>query len=153
VRELIGPAAPNIGLDQPLLREDGNQMRTVRLEDGDPILDGHAKAEYKSRLKELRAELEDAESFNDLERAEKIRVESNAIAEQLATAVGLGGRDRRAASHAERARSAVTKRIRNSIQKIAKATPALGNHLSGSIKTGYFCSYNPDPNSSVRWKL
>lgn len=153
VIELIGPAAPDIDLDQLLLREDGNQMRTVRLPDGDPILDGHAKAEYKSRLTELRAELEDAQSFNDLERAEKIREESNAITEQLARAVGLGGRNRRAASQAERARSAITKRIRNSIQKIAKAAPTLGSHLSGSIKTGYFCSYNPDPNSSVSWKL
>jgi Domain of unknown function (DUF4118) len=153
VRELIGAASPDTGLNPWLGQQVGHQMRTLPLEDAGPILDSHAKAEYKLRLAELRAELEDAERFNDLCRAERIQEESNAIAEQLAGATGLGGRDRKAASHAERARTAVTKRIRGSIKRIGKATPSLGRHLDASIKTGYFCSYNPEPGCSVRWKL
>ena len=39
--------------------------------------------------------------------------------------VGLGGRDRKTSSDAERARSAVTKCIRNAIQKIGHAIPSL----------------------------
>jgi hypothetical protein len=125
-------------------------MKTLRLQDAGPILDAHAKAEYKLRLAELRAELEDAERSDDPGRAARVQEESNAIARQLAVAIGLGGRDRKAASQAERARSAVTKRIRGSIQRIAKITPSLGRHLAVSIKTGYFCSYNPDLHSSVK---
>jgi hypothetical protein len=69
--------------------------------------------------------------------------ERDCIADQLAAAIGLGGRNRKAGSQAERARSAVTKRIKDSIDKIAEAMPPLGRHLIGSIKTGYFCSYIP----------
>jgi len=153
VRELIGSATPVLGLAEWRAQQDDNQMRTVRLQDSGPILDGRAKAEYKLRLAELRSELQEAERFNDTDRVESIQQESDAIAKQLAVAVGLGGRNRKTASDAERARTAVTKRIRNSIQKLAKTTPSLGHHLASSIKTGYFCSYNPDPGCSVRWKL
>jgi Domain of unknown function (DUF4118) len=153
VGELIVPASPDTGLDPWLDQQVGHQMRTLRLQDAGPILDAHAKAEYKLRLAELRTELEDAERSGDSDRAARVQEESNAIARQLAVAIGLGGRDRRAASHAERARTAVTKRIRGSIKRISKITPPLGHHLAVSIKTGYFCSYNPDPGCSVRWEL
>lgn len=98
-------------------------MRTARFQDAGPILDARAKAEYARRLDELRAELEDAERLNDPERAERIWQERDCIADQLAAAVGLGGRNRRAASDAERARSAVTERIKESIGRIEKAIP------------------------------
>jgi hypothetical protein len=128
-------------------------MRTVRLESGDPILDAQAKAEYKHRLAELREELKDAERFNDDDRTGRIQQERDAIAGQLAAAVGLGGKDRKTRSQAERARTAVTKRIRGSMKRIGKAAPSLGRHLVASIKTGYFCCYNPDRGCFVRWKL
>jgi hypothetical protein len=153
VTELIGAVTSVTELPLRRVHQDGDQITTVHLEDAGPILDGRAKAEYKLRLAELRTELEEAERFNDLERAERIEEESGVIAGQLAVAVGLGGRNRRTASHAERARSAITKRIRGSIQRIAKTSPSLGRHLAASIKTGYFCSYDPDPDCSIRWKL
>jgi len=77
----------------------------------------------------------------------------NAFAEHFASAIGLGGRDRKTSSEAERARCAVTKRIKQATQKIADANPELGSHLAASIKTGYFCSYNPHPNRPVAWKF
>jgi septation ring formation regulator EzrA len=112
-----------------------------------------AKAEYARRLADLRRELEDAERLNDPERARRAQQEMDSIADQLAAAVGLGGRNRRAASQAERARSAVTKRIKDSIDKIAEATPALGRHFAARIQTGYFCSYSPNPDRQVGWKV
>jgi non-specific serine/threonine protein kinase len=75
------------------------------------------------------------------------------IAQQLATAVGLGGRDRRAPSDAERARSAVTKRIKEAIKRIGKAIPLLGRHLANQVKTGYYCSYTLDPDRVFDWKF
>jgi hypothetical protein len=125
----------------------------LSLSDAGPILDEQAKAEYKRRLEELRGDLDEAERFNDLARAERARNETNAIAEQLASAVGLGGRNRPIGSDAERARSAVTKRIKDSINKIGEAIPSLRRHLTARVRTGYFCSYNPDPRSPVAWKF
>jgi non-specific serine/threonine protein kinase len=97
--------------------------------------------------------LEEAERFNDPTRAERARDEMDALIVQLASAVGLGGRDRRIGSEAERARSAVTKRIKCSIKRIGEAIPSLGSHLSTRVKTGYFCSYNPQPERPVAWKF
>ena len=77
----------------------------------------------------------------------------DALAEQLAAAVGLGGRNRRIGSGAERARCAVTKRIKSSIKRIGEAIPSLGSHLAARVKTGYFCSYNPHPERPVAWKF
>ena len=62
--------------------------------DAGPALDSQAKAEYRSRLEDLRAEIEEAESFNDPERAARAREEMDFIAHELSAAVGLGGRDR-----------------------------------------------------------
>jgi hypothetical protein len=134
-------------------KEDVSQMRTTRFQDVGPILDARAKAEYRRRLADLRGEMEDAERLSDPERAGRARQEMDYIADQLAVAVGLGGRNRRAASQAERSRSTVTKRIKDSIHKIAKAMPALGRHLAARIKTGYFCSYSPNPDRPIEWKV
>jgi hypothetical protein len=112
-----------------------------------------AKAELKSRLNDLRQELNEAERFNDSHRKTQAQNELQAIAEYLASAVGVGGRDRKAFSDAERARSAVTKCIRKAIQKIGGSIPPLGYCLSTRIKTGCFCSYNPHPDRPVAWKL
>jgi Domain of unknown function (DUF4118) len=126
---------------------------SVRVRDAGPILDARAKAAYAQRVADLREELEDAERLNDSTRAGKIRQEIDSIADQMAIAVGLSGRDRKAASQAERARSTVTKRIKASIDKIARAMPTLGRHLAVTIRTGYFCSYSPNPDRFVGWKV
>jgi hypothetical protein len=83
----------------------------------------------------------------------KARSEMDVIAEQLAAAVGLAGRDRPSSSEAERARSAVTRRIKEAIKRIAEVVPPLGRHLAVRIKTGYFCSYNPHPDRPIAWKF
>ncbi len=133
--------------------ENGDHLVIAGLPDGSPVLDAQAKAEYKRRLHELRQELEEAEQFNAPDRAAKAEEEINAIAQHLSSAIGLGGRDRKAGSEAERARCAVTKRIKQAIEKIADAIPVLGHHLMARIKTGYFCSYNPHPDRPVAWKF
>jgi hypothetical protein len=158
VSELIAallevPVAAAAGLAGGVAKKVGVGLRTGYFQDAGPILDIRAKAEYARRFAELREELEKAEQFNDSERAARAQQEMDYIADQLDVAVGLGGRNRRAASQAERARSAVTKRIKDSIDKIAEAMPLLGRHLATRIKTGYFCSYNPHPARPVRWKL
>ena len=150
VRELLDPAVHLPALPGSLW-EIGDHPVTAGLHDAGPILDSQAKAEYKRRIDELRQDVEEAERFNDSYRSAKARREMGAIAEQLAAAVGLGGRDRRASSDAERAHSAVTKRIKEAINRIGKVIPPLGRHLAARIRTGYFCSYNPHPDRPVAW--
>jgi hypothetical protein len=77
-----------------------------------PTLDHCAKLAYRQRIQELREESEEAHSFNDLERAAKIDEEIRFITCELARAIGLGGRDRKTVSPAERARLRVTNAIR-----------------------------------------
>ena len=124
-----------------------------RLCAGISLLDAQAKAECKCRLNELRQDLSEAERFNDSQRKTEAQNDIQAIADYLASAVGLGGRNRRASSDAERARCAVTKCIKKAMQKIGEAMPSLGYHLAARIKTGYFCSYNPHPERPVNWKF
>lgn len=118
-----------------------------------PLLDAQAKDAYVRRLDELRDELREADANNDLGRAAQLRSEAEALAVQLRSAVGLGGRDRTAGHDLERARSAVGKRIRGEIKRIRTANPALGRHLAATVTTGYFCSYRPDADAAVVWQL
>jgi hypothetical protein len=120
------------------------------LGDAGAMLDATAKAAYKARLEDLQAELSEAESFNDLARAGRAKEEIDFLPE-------LAGRsDRRPRSsgrvHAERARLNVTRAIRAAIGNLSHANPALGQHLSSTIRTGRYCSYTPDPRAEVAWE-
>ncbi len=130
-----------------------NHEHTIARDLGDAgvALDATAKAQYKRRLEDLREELELAEQHNDLGQVAKTRYEIEFINDQVAASIGLHGRDRKSASHAERSRLAVTKSIRSALNSIRTADAELGRHLSLSIKTGYFCAYVP--NSLVNWRL
>ena len=115
------------------------------------LLDAEARAAYKARIDELREERELAKAANDTVRAERAREELDAIGEALTSAYGLGGRARKAGDQAERARSAVTWRIRSAISRVEAVHPALGRHLKNSVRTGTFCSYAPE--QPVDWQL
>ena len=119
------------------------------LGDAGEVLDAKARATYRRRIGELREELAEAERNNDVGRAAQLRVELEAITDQLRQATGLGGRTRKAASNADRIRVAVTRRIRAAIAQIEKHHGPLGAHLSATVHTGYFCSYGP---GGVDWE-
>jgi hypothetical protein len=114
--------------------------------DAGPVLDATARRQYERRLEDLEEELREAEAFGDREKASRSRQEIDALADELARAVGLGGRDRRAGSLAERARINVQRRLRDVIARVEKSAPALARYLEATVKTGTFCSYAPlDP--------
>jgi hypothetical protein len=117
----------------------------------DPVLDARARRELTSRARELQEQIDDAETLNDRGRAERAREELDGIVTALSGALGLGGRSRRLGSAAERARTAVTWRIRNAIRKIATAHPVLGRHLENAVRTGTYCAYSPD--RPIDWRL
>jgi hypothetical protein len=118
-----------------------------------PALDARAKTAYRGRLEELAADLQEARDWSDPERAARIELEIDALTAELASAVGLGGRDRETASPAERARVSVTKAIQTALRSIRRESPELADHLAASIQTGRFCSYAPRGATSPGWML
>jgi hypothetical protein len=135
---------------------DSTAELNVRAAPGDdlgPALDAEAKAAYRERVTELREEIEEAESFNDPERAARARAELDFIAAELGRAVGLGGRDRRQGSDAERARVNVTRSIRSVLRRIADHDELLAQELISTVRTGTFCVYEPDPRRPLRWRV
>ncbi len=130
------------GFGVPGARQLGSErLRRAPLGDAGELLDPQAKAAYRRRLEELRAEIEDANQLGNTERAAKLKEEIDALARELGRAVGLFGRDRRAASSSERARLSVTRAVRAAIKKIAENDASLGRILAKSVRTGTFCSY------------
>jgi len=113
----------------------------------DPVLDDAARAAYRARL----AELDDKLDRSDAGDADRLEREREALIAELAHAAGLGGRARRLGDPGERARTAVTARIRDTIRRIAERHPALGAHLQQAVTTGRGCSYRPA--EPVRWHV
>jgi tetratricopeptide (TPR) repeat protein len=146
------PGALQTGKEQSSSRPEGTD-RIGGLGDAGEMLDAKAKQEYRHRLLELREELEDARELGNAERAEKIQFEIDLLAREISRAVGLGGRDRRAGSAAERARLNVTRAIKTALQKISEHDRIIGDLLGRHIRTGMFCSYALDAGPSITWRF
>jgi tetratricopeptide (TPR) repeat protein len=150
-----GTEIASVDLAGAVMAVPGGRRRTAAMTDlgieGDvgEVLDGQARSEYRRRLVDLEQDLADAEEANDPERASRIRQERSFIIDELGAAVGLMGKSRRALDPAERARKAVTWRLRDAIGRIDAAHPELGRHLQHSVRTGTFCVY--DPVTPTRW--
>jgi AAA ATPase-like protein len=113
------------------------------------VIDAQARSAYRRRLGELEEAAAEADAAADIERSARIAAERDALVEALTQAYGLGGRARRPGSAAERARTAVTARIKDAIRRVGEADPELGRHLARSVRTGTFCVYDPD--RPARW--
>jgi hypothetical protein len=113
--------------------------------------DDRAKKTYQRKIAELREEIQWCEENNDSTRAPALQKEYEDLVNHLASSLGLAGNTRKINDPVDKARSAITWRIRNAIQKIEKENPDLARHLSLSIKTGIFCSYSPE--KPTRWAI
>ena len=138
------------GAPSPQGVPDGGAV-SAGLGDAGDTLDASARAAYRQRLQELEAELAEATEWADAGRMAKLQAEIEFVRDELSGAYGLGGRARKAADVGDRARKAVTSRIRESIDRIGKEHPALARHFENAIRTGTFCGYQPD--RPIRWEL
>jgi tetratricopeptide (TPR) repeat protein len=120
------------------------EVSRTALGDAGELLDARAKSAYRRRLAEIEDDVEQARALGDTEREAQADTERDFLVRELSRAVGLGGRDRRAASASERARVAVTRAIRQAIARIGGHHPEMGAHLDSTISTGTYCSYAPD---------
>jgi hypothetical protein len=139
-----------------LLAKPGTDLSTLSLAGGElshrshsspaePVLDHAALIAYRRRLAELDDELATADWISDLARHERAADEREQILAELRRATRPDGSSRVVANiAAERARKAVTARIRDAIRRISDAHPELGIHLDRTILTGTTCRYEPD---------
>jgi tetratricopeptide (TPR) repeat protein len=123
------------------------------LDDAGEMLDARAKDAYRRRLAEIEDDIEQARALDDTEREAQADAERDFLVRELSRAVGLGGRDRQAASTSERARVSVTRAIRQAMVRVAEHHPELGQHLDRTIRTGTYCAYVPDPSAPAARQL
>ncbi len=142
-----------------LLARPGRDVHVLDLVDAGPhdgaggaVLDGTAGAAYRRRLAELDEDLAAARAAQDTAREERCDAERAALLAELGRAAGLAGRPRAlGSSTTERARKAVSGRLREAIQRIGAVLPELGTHLDRSVTTGTTCRY--DPAEPMTWRL
>jgi hypothetical protein len=118
---------------------------------GDVTLDPPALEALRRRLRDLDEAMADAEAHADLGRRGKLAEERAALIDQVARDTGLGGRPRRLNDPIERARKAVTARLRDAIRRVKEADRTTGAHLEESVETGVTCVYRPA--RPIRWAV
>lgn len=144
-----------------LLRNRGQEVSALQLVGGMPIgltgneelIDLESLNAYRGRLGELDREIDQATDDNDRGRVDMLEIERDQLLAEVGRTTGLGGRIRTNANNpAERARKAVSGRIRDAIRRLDAVAPLLAAHLDRSIQTGLRCSYRPiDGEASIRW--
>jgi hypothetical protein len=117
------------------------------------VIDARALAAYRARLRDIDAELAEAGNWADEGRLTRLRLEREALLDEVRSAAGLSGRPRRFSTAAERARVAVRKAIAAALDRIADHDPALARLLRDTVRTGAACRYDPDPARPVTWLL
>lgn len=141
----------------------GQEMSALQLAGGtaaaagssDQLIDLDALDAYRYRLAELAGEIDHARHDEDIGRCEHLENEREHLLAEIRRATGLGGRLRTNANDpAERARKAVTARVRDAIRRLATVAPLLAAHLDRSIHTGLRCSYAPvGEDASISWDV
>jgi hypothetical protein len=122
-------------------------------DDGLPVLDRAAVAAYRRRLAEVEEDIEEATERNDLGLLAKAQADREYLLGELTGAVGLGGRLRTMGGSAERARTSVARSLRYALAELAACHPEVAEHLRTSVRTGTYCSYQPDAFARVDWTL
>ena len=107
---------------------------------------------YRRRLADLDDDADQAERDHDIARIERTAVERDALLAELRRVTTATGDQRQFANHpAERARKAVSARIRAAIVSIDDVLPELADHLNRTIVTGTRCRYSGS--AEVSWHV
>jgi hypothetical protein len=146
-----------------LLRHRGEEVSALQLAGAasvvsagrDDLTDLDALEAYRRRLDDLRAERDDAEADADIARVELLDGEREQLLAEIRRTTGLGGRIRTNSNDpAERARKAVSARLRDAVRRIEAVAPDLAAHLDRSIHTGLRCGYFPTGDDAlIDWEI
>ncbi|MGW4156557.1 ATP-binding protein [Micromonospora chersina] len=151
LRLLLGRPGVDVPAVELLDPAAGPELVAARRLGGDPVLDDEAKARYRRHLQRLDDEIDRAAGRGDDRKVAALDAERTALLAELRAAAGLAGRTRRLGDEAERARKAVTARIRDTLRRLDDRHPALAEHLRATVSTGSSCRYLP--REPVPWRL
>ncbi len=151
-REATVPHTKGLADIARLLAAPGIEIHVLDLIDaadrsgrGGDVVDRHALDAYRQRLAHIEEEADEAARHHDDERSARLEAERQALLDELRRITGVGHRPRQFANHpAERARKAVTARVRDAIRKLDPLLPELAAHLERTIVTGTYCRYRAD---------
>ncbi len=140
-----------------LLRQPGKKVHAIDLiatadtagESGHHLEAAAARGRHRRRMQELAAEREEAERWRDSGRLRRIDAEMDVLARELLSAAAPATPS--ALTDAERARLAVTQRIKAALVRIGELHPALGRHLTTRVRTGMWCIYIGEAGAEGRW--
>jgi tetratricopeptide (TPR) repeat protein len=138
------PAGAATGMEHGLGIDDGAGL---------PVIDDQARAAYRRRLLDIDEDIADAVAMNDPGRQALAERDREFLVAELSSALGLAGRQRLSDGNAERARTSVTRSLRYALGRLSEHHPDLGGHLDRTVRTGIYCSYQPDPLTPIAWVL
>ncbi|HSW94319.1 MAG TPA: hypothetical protein VLJ15_08215 [Gammaproteobacteria bacterium] len=115
----------------------------------DDMADEKAIKTVNIKLKEKEEDLQIAKKENQIELAEEIEEEIGLLKKYLNGALGKNYKPRKIPDENEKARKRVLDAITNARNAIKSYNQSLFDHLLQSIKTGYFCNYEPVP--AIKW--
>lgn len=140
-----------------LLRHRGEEFHAARLRalaagkdevvvlgPGDEILDDPSLKKIHERLRELDAEIQEAEDDNNLGLLGSLKEEHARLLEDVGRATGLRGRRRRIPGPSEKARQALSKAVHRALDEVEANHQELGTHLRNAVTIGEFLAYRPD---------
>lgn len=126
------------------------QPRTIDDEALGALVDASAGAAYEHRLAALPAEVAAAEAAGDRVGAAVARGEHDVLQAELAE-LRAGDPTGPRPTALERARRVVATRIRLAVDRVEEVDAAAGRHLRNAVRTGTFCSY--EPQRDLTWLL
>jgi len=129
--------------------EVGIKIRQTPASSGGPTVDCKAVPNYRVRLDQIEEELNTAQAAGNPTAASELKEEADRINRHIRSIINLRGRPRPSAADDERARGAVRKAIRRTINQLWKKHPYLARHLAKHLTMGFTCLYDPDP--PVTW--
>jgi len=116
------------------------------------MVDRAALQRYRQRLADIDDDLAGATRDHDEAATIRLDAERESVLAELRRATSTTGQARQFSNHpAERARKAVSARIRAAIANIDAVLPAMAAHLNDTIVTGTTCRYRGDGN--VTWDV
>jgi hypothetical protein len=122
----------------------------VTSDDAGQVHDHRAADQYRRRLAALSELREEATLLGDASRLAEIDDEHDALVAELRAGTGFGGRQRPFSNNpAERARKAVTGRIRDALRRLELVLPNAADHLDQNLVTGVRCRYRGES----RWQV
>ena len=119
--------------------------------DAGEVIDEKARNVYRRQIQKLTDQLDEAQEFGDVERAEKIREEIKFLTRELRASVRPDGRPRRDKSTAKRAYDAVNKALKKTQDDLTQHCPDLGKHLTNSLKYVRGDGWIYQPPTKIHW--